>query len=245
MRPHGWIHAALRAYPQAWRARYESEVLDLALELREERGLGEYHIALGLLFNAPRAWWQQRRTLGHRRMFAGVGLALAGTAATLAALLVPASPAASSPFRVVSGAMAPTLKLNEVVHVTQLSSSAPLASGQIVVFRSPPTLNCGGGATRYLVKRVIGLPGQTISLSRGYVLINGQRLREGWLPSSEEGITAPGPAGTPYSLEHPFTIPPRSYYVLGDNRIDSCDSRYWGPVARSFVYGVVSSSHQH
>jgi signal peptidase I len=245
MRPNCWIHAALRAYPQAWRARYEGEVLDLALELREERGVGEYGIALGLLFNAPRARWQQRRTLGRRRMLAGVGLALAGTAATLAALLVPASPAASSPFRVVSGAMVPTLKLNEVVYVTQLSSSAPLASGQIVVFRNPPTLSCGGDDAKYLVKRVIGMPGQTISLSRGYVLINGQRLREGWLPASEQGITAPGPAGTPYSLEHPFKIPPRSYYVLGDNRIDSCDSRYWGPVGRSLAYGVVSSSHQY
>jgi signal peptidase I len=245
MRPNRWIHAALRAYPQAWRARYESEVLDLTLELREERGVGEYRIALGLLLNAPRVWWHQRRTLEHRRILAGVALALAGTATALAALLVPASPAASSPFRVVSGAMAPTLKLNEVVQVAQLSSSAPLASGQIVVFRNPPTLSCGGDAAKYLVKRVIGLPGQTISLSRGYVLINGQRLGEGWLPSSEQGITTPGPAGTPYSLEHPFKIPPPSYYVLGDNRIDSCDSRYWGPVARSLVYGVVSSSHQY
>jgi signal peptidase I len=139
--------------------------------------------------------------------------------------------------------MAPALKLNEVVQVTKVPTSARLAPGQIVVIKNPPTQTCGGAAAKYLVKRVIGLPGQTISLAGGDVFINGHRLTEPWLASSERGITTPGPSGTPYSLDHTYRIPQRDYYVLGDNRTDSCDSRYFGPVSRSLVYGVVDANH--
>jgi signal peptidase I len=241
MRHDRWLRGALRAYPRSWRERYEREVLDLAVEMIVERGEGERRVALGLLLNAPRAWILRRRALKPRHVLVGVALAVAGIATGLASVLVPATPAASSPFKIASGAMEPALKLNEVVQVRQVSVSAPIAQGQIVVFRNPPTENCGGPtAARYLVKRVVGLPGETISLSDGFVVINGKRLREPWLATSEQGSTFPGPAGTTYSLAHAFRIPPRSYFVLGDNRIDSCDSRYWGPVSRSLVYGVVS-----
>jgi len=243
VRPDRWIQVALRVYPRSWRERYEREVLDLALELRDEKGVGERRIAAGLLLNAPRVWFLQRRAWRRHHALAAAVVVVAGTAAVLAGLLVQASPAASSPIKVVSGAMAPALKLNEVVQVTQLPKSARLAPGQIVVIRNPPTQTCGGAAAKYLVKRVIGLPGQTISLGGGDVFINGQRLTEPWLASSEQGITTPGPSGTPYSLDHLYKIPPRGVYVLGDNRTDSCDSRYFGPILRSFVYGVVAPSH--
>jgi signal peptidase I len=243
MRPSGWTQLALRVYPRPWRERYESEVLDLSLELSEERGVGERQIAMGLLLNAPRAWYLERRAWRPHHALTGAVLAVAGTAAILGALLVPAGPAASSPIRVVSGAMAPALKLNEVVQVTKVPTSARLAPGQIVVIKNPPTQTCGGAAAKYLVKRVIGLPGQTISLAGGDVFINGHRLTEPWLASSERGITTPGPSGTPYSLDHTYRIPQRDYYVLGDNRTDSCDSRYFGPVSRSLVYGVVDANH--
>jgi signal peptidase I len=91
-----------------------------------------------------------------------------------------------------------------------------------------------------LVKRVIGLPGETISLSgHGYVLINGKRLDETWLPSSVQGTTYPGPAGNAYALDQPYKIPADEYFVMGDNRDDSCDSRYWGPLAGSLIVGKV------
>ncbi len=138
--------------------------------------------------------------------------------------------------------MEPALKLNEVVQVRQLDASTSIAPGQIVVFKNPPNENCGGPpAANYVVKRVIGLPGQTVSLSDGFVLINGKRLRESWLASAEQGVTFRGPEEAPYSLAHAYRVPPGSYYVLGDNRVDSCDSRYWGPVVRSLVYGVVTT----
>ncbi len=104
----------------------------------------------------------------------------------------------------------------------------------------PPTRTAAGQPVADLVKRVIGLPGETISLtkgSKGYVLINGKRLDETWLPSSVQGMTFPGPAGKPYNLAKPYVIPANHYFVMGDNRSDSCDSRYWGPIARSLIVG--------
>jgi signal peptidase I len=243
MRRAGWVQVALCAYPRRWRERYEREVLDLGHELRLERGVGERRIAAGLLLNAPRAWFLETRRWRRHHALTGAFLASAATAAVLAALLVPAGPASSSPIKVVSGAMEPALKLNEVVQVTKLPTSTRLAPGEIVVIENPPTQICGGAAAKYLVKRIIGLPGQTISLERGDVLINGQKLTEPWLAFSEQGTTTPGPPGTPYSLDHSYRIPPRDYYVLGDNRTDSCDSRYFGPISRSLVYGVVDPSH--
>jgi signal peptidase I len=52
-------------------------------------------------------------------------------------------------------------------------------------------------------------------------------------------MTYPGPSGTSYDLDHPYKIPPNDYYVMGDNRGDSCDSRYWGPISKSLIVGKV------
>ena len=90
-----------------------------------------------------------------------------------------------------------------------------------------------------LVKRVIGMPGDVISLSRGYVYIDGKRLNESWLPATEQGITFAGPTGTTFSLAHPYRVPANNYFVMGDNRTDSCDSRYWGPIPNSLIVGEV------
>ncbi len=69
-----------------------------------------------------------------------------------------------------------------------------------------------------LVKRVIGLPGEMVSLSGGHVYVDGHRLDETWLPASEQGVTKPGPSGTSYSLAQPFRVPTNDYFVMGDNR---------------------------
>ena len=142
-------------------------------------------------------------------------------------------------FTIPSGAMEPTLKIGDTITVQRLGSGESLNRGDIIVFSRPPAENCGGPAVNDLVKRVIGLPGEMISLSNGYVYINGKRLNETWLPSSEQGITVAGPAGNNANLTHPYSVPAGDYYVLGDNRTDSCDSRYWGPVDASLVVGKV------
>jgi signal peptidase I len=140
-----------------------------------------------------------------------------------------------------SASMQPTLQIGDRILVNKLSYHLHgVGRGDIVVFARPPKEQCGGAAVPDLVKRVIGLPGETISLSgHGYVDINGKRLNETWLPASEQGTTVAGPPGTPYSLVHPFKIPSGEYFMMGDNRVDSCDSRYWGPIPKSLIVGRV------
>jgi signal peptidase I len=147
-------------------------------------------------------------------------------------------------FFIPSGSMEPTLQIGDRILVNKLSYDLhAVGRGDIVVFARPADENCGGPPVADLVKRVIGLPGETISLqkqgSKSYVMINGKRLDETWLPASVQGTTLPGPEGTPYNLSVPYTIPANQYFMMGDNRGDSCDSRYWGPIPRSLIVGKV------
>jgi signal peptidase I len=143
-------------------------------------------------------------------------------------------------FFIPSGSMEPTLQIGDRILVNKLSYHLHgVGRGDIVVFSRPPTENCGGPEVNDLVKRVIGLPGELISLSGGDVYVNGKRLDESWLPSSEQGVTKPGPSGTSYSLDQPFRVPSNDYFVMGDNRTDSCDSRFWGPISKSLIVGKV------
>jgi signal peptidase I len=147
-------------------------------------------------------------------------------------------------FYIPTGSMEPTLQVGDRILVNKLSYHLHgVHRGDIVVFNRPKTENCGGPAVNDLVKRVIGLPGETISTSDGYVDINGRRLNESWLPPSHQGITGEGPAGNPAgataNLSAPYKIPANDYYVMGDNRMDSCDSRFWGPVPGNLIVGKV------
>jgi signal peptidase I len=143
-------------------------------------------------------------------------------------------------FFIPSGSMEPTLQIGDRILVNKLSYHLHgVDRGDIVVFSRPPTENCGGPEVNDLVKRVIGLPGDVISLNNGNVYIDGKRLNESWLPASEQGITVAGPAGTASNLGHAYRVPANDYFVMGDNRTDSCDSRYWGPISRSLIVGKV------
>ena len=139
-----------------------------------------------------------------------------------------------------SGSMEPTLMINDRIIVDKLSYHMHgVHRGDIVVFSTPPAENCGGPPVSDLVKRVIGLPGDTISLASGRVYIDGRLLREPWFPLGAEPPTTPGPSLAPYSLQHPYTVPTGHVYVMGDNRTISCDSRYWGPILTSSIVGKV------
>jgi signal peptidase I len=143
-------------------------------------------------------------------------------------------------YSIPSGSMEPTLQIGDRIVVNKLSYDLHgVDRGNIIVFSTPPKEDCAGPPVADLVKRVIGLPGETISLSGGNVIIDGRLLAEPWLPTSQQGRTYPGPSPAAFSLHHAYRVPNGDVYVMGDNRTLSCDSRFWGPIAESTIVGKV------
>lgn len=138
-------------------------------------------------------------------------------------------------FYIPSGSMLPTLQIGDRILVDKLSYRFhAVHRGDIVVFRRPPLEQANYAD---LVKRVIGLPGETLSLHAGHVYVNGKLLHEPWLPRGVH--TYPSPLAASFSLNHRFTVPAGDYFVMGDNRTNSADSRYFGPISGSLIVGRV------
>jgi signal peptidase I len=151
----------------------------------------------------------------------------------------------AQPFRVPTSSMEPTLlcarptqgctaALNDRVMVAKIVYRfRDPRRGEIAVFHAPARAKslCSEGGT-YL-KRVVGLPGEKVSERGGFVYVDGRRLQEPYVRSYERG-SANG--------SWPRLAPGR-YFVLGDNRIGSCDSRVWGSVPRSAFIGPVVATY--
>ena len=140
-------------------------------------------------------------------------------------------------FSIPSESMVPTLDIGDRIVVQKIFWSwHDIKQGDIVVFARPPhDTQCTGPESDDLVKRVIALPGQTIYSAFGKVYVNGRQLPESYLPT-------PDPLGRPIpkaSAQHPYRVPAGDFYVMGDNRAVSCDSRYWGPVQGDTIVGKV------
>jgi signal peptidase I len=136
-------------------------------------------------------------------------------------------------FFIPSPSMSPTLQVGDRILVNKLAYRLHgVGRGDIIVFRAPPRVAtaCATDDTD-LVKRVIGLPGETISDKNGTVYIDGKVLKEPWLPKHDPNTYTASFA--------PVKIPADNYFVMGDNRTVSCDSRYWGTVQRSLIVGKV------
>ncbi len=158
--------------------------------------------------------------------------------AVVAALLLRAFVVAT--YSIPSLSMSPTLEVGDRIVVDKLAYHLhSVSTGDIIVFSTPPSENCAGPPVADLVKRVIGRPGQTVSLHGGRVFVDGRYLPEPWLPADMRTQTFPGPSYAPYSLHQPYRVPTGDVYVMGDNRTGSCDSRYWGPVPESTIVGKV------
>ena len=136
----------------------------------------------------------------------------------------------------VSGGMAPTITNSEQVTINYLAyaGSSP-RRWDVVALRGPsPMLPTNS----VFLKRVIGLPGETISLASTGIVVNGSFLQ---MPSGLSNIYCP-PQRLPASgtlVSFPFTVPPKHYFVVGDNWTNSLDSRYYGAVPGTNIIGRV------
>ena len=151
-----------------------------------------------------------------------------------------------NPYRIPSSSMEPTLHCaRPAADCEARFSDRVLANrfiyrfrdprrGEIVVFKTPDAakIKCGAGGT--FVKRIIGLPGETIEVrvlqGNGYVFINGRKLNEPYIQPIRR---------SPATQYGPLTVPKGNYFMMGDNRAQSCDSRFWGTVPRGNIIGKV------
>lgn len=123
------------------------------------------------------------------------------------------------PVKVRGTAMLPTLKDGDRILIER--NPKQLARGDIVVFYYPHDTRGS------MIKRIVGLPGETIEIRETQVVLNGQVLAEPYIdPKNQFSRSQP-----------PEKVPDDSYYVMGDNRENSNDSRIWGPLHRKFIYG--------
>jgi len=154
------------------------------------------------------------------------------------------------PYRIPSGSMLPTLKIGQRVLVNRLGNrfNDPKI-GEIVVFHPPAGAEgtgdtCGDTnrspgkacdkptpqkASENFIKRVVGLPGDRLSIQDGHVIRNGKRESDPYI--------APCAGGSACNLPQTITVPPDHYFMMGDNRGESDDSRFWGPVPRKWIIG--------
>jgi signal peptidase I len=147
-----------------------------------------------------------------------------------------------NPYRIPSSSMEPTLHCSEpgsgclagrfsdrVLANRLIYHFSEPERGDVIVFDTPPLAEerCGAGGT--FVKRLIVLPGETWRMSNGVVYVNGKRLVEDYVRPLRRGSDT-------RSLQK---VPPDHYVMMGDNRIQSCDSRVWGPVSRDNLIGKV------
>ena len=128
------------------------------------------------------------------------------------------------PVKVEGTSMMPALADQERIFINKFTYRFGLGSierGDTVVFWWPPD------PAKSYIKRVIGLPGDTVRIDAGQVKVNGRRLVEDYVPEEYRDRVSWGPE----------VVPRDSYFVLGDHRMSSSDSRTWGFVNRKDIYG--------
>jgi signal peptidase I len=158
------------------------------------------------------------------------------------------------PYRIPSGSMLPTVRINQRVLVNRLALdfSSPHV-GDIMVFHPPKNYSEGCAdpnqgenqsgqdapaacavawrqpSSQTFIKRVVGLPGDRLSIRAGHVIRNGEAERDHYI------VKCGGAAAC--NFPQTITVPRGDYYMMGDNRPDSEDSRFWGPVPKSWIIG--------
>lgn len=126
------------------------------------------------------------------------------------------------PVKVEGTSMAPLLSDQERIFINKfVYRFEPIERGDVVVFWYPLD------RTKSFIKRVVGLPGERVLIRQGVVYVDGEALKEPYVPPQYEDLSDYGPV----------RVPPGSYFVMGDHRISSNDSRVFGSVPRRYIYG--------
>ncbi|MBZ5642363.1 MAG: signal peptidase I [Acidobacteriia bacterium] len=126
------------------------------------------------------------------------------------------------PVKVEGTSMTPLISDQERIFINKfVYRFEPIARGDVVVFWYPLD------RSKSFIKRVVGLPGDTVEIREGQVFVNGKYLPEPYVP----------PESADMNNFSPTKIPKGEYFVMGDHRISSNDSRIFGPVPRNFIYG--------
>src|ERR1700680_244578 len=126
------------------------------------------------------------------------------------------------PVKVEGTSMAPLLSDQERIFINKfVYRFEPIDRGDVVVFWYPLD------RSKSFIKRVVGLPGEMVGIRKGIVVVNGASLAEPYVPPQYEDLTDFGPV----------RVPRDSYFVMGDHRISSNDSRLFGPAHSRFIYG--------
>jgi len=173
----------------------------------DDRGIEVQHLDL----ESRRHFWAESRLLGRDLVFALM------VAALFIVFVV-------QPVKVEGTSMLPRLHDGERIFVNKLVYYhwPKLERGDIVVFWFPDDPD------KSYIKRVIGLPGELVDVREGRIRVNGQELNEPYLD----------PQLNLARLNHPPTVvKPHYYFVMGDNRDHSSDSRFWGLVPEKYIYG--------
>jgi signal peptidase I len=169
-----------------------------------------------------------------------------GTIALALAFVLIFEAEVAKPYRIPSSSMEPTLHCakpgawcdgayNDRVIVDRLLYRFESPSrNQIVVFSAPAAADkCGGDDSgKTFVKRLVGLPGDTVHEVHGRIWVNGRLLQDGYVDPSMRGTES----GT-------WHVPPGHYFFMGDDRVHSCDSRTWGSVPRKSLIGPVMATY--
>jgi signal peptidase I len=155
---------------------------------------------------------------GHRRRLRIVA------AVAVVVLLLAVRAWVAEPFRIPSGSMEPTLRPGDQVLVDKLAYRSDLpARGDLAAFQRP-------GSSDVFLKRVVGLPGDTVEMRDGYLYVDHRRLREPFVDHSRVDSVFFGPV----------RVPRGRVFLMGDNRGDSIDSRDFGAIPRDDLIGRVA-----
>jgi signal peptidase I len=126
------------------------------------------------------------------------------------------------PVKVEGTSMAPLLSDQERIFINKfVYRFEPIHRGDVVVFWYPLD------HSKSFIKRVIALPGESVEIRQGMVYVDGQQIKEPYVPPQYEDLSDYGPV----------RVPPSMFFVMGDHRISSNDSRVFGPVPSRFIYG--------